>query len=91
MTIQEFSEEFDILYDNIRTNTARGLDEYEKSVFLTQAQEILVKGYYNNRLEGNEERRRELANLIKTMLALLLSILMIIFQLEVCSLQYQRI
>jgi hypothetical protein len=65
MTTQEFSEEFDILYDNIRTNTARGLDEYEKSVFLTQAQEILVKGYYNNRLEGNEERRRELANLIK--------------------------
>ena len=38
----EFSSEFDILYNNIMSNTAPGLDEYEKSVFLTQAQEQLI-------------------------------------------------
>lgn len=33
MTTQEFSSEFDILYNNIMSNAAPGLDEYEKSVF----------------------------------------------------------
>ncbi len=47
MTIQEFSSEFDILYNNIASNLAPGLDEYEKSVFLTKAQEELVKNYFN--------------------------------------------
>ena len=43
MDIKEFSAEFDILYNNITSNIAPGLTEYEKSVFLTQAQEQLVK------------------------------------------------
>lgn len=47
MTTQEFSAEFDILYNNIASNQAPGLDEYEKSVFLTKAQEELVKNYFN--------------------------------------------
>ena len=34
MTITEFSTEFDILYNNISSNMAPGLNEYEKSVFL---------------------------------------------------------
>ena len=38
MTTQEFSNEFDILYNNIMSNSAPGLNEYEKSIFLTQAQ-----------------------------------------------------
>ena len=37
MTTQEFSLEFDILYNNITSNQAPGLTEYEKSVFLTKA------------------------------------------------------
>lgn len=37
MTLQEFSDEFDVLYNNIMSNQAPGLDEYEKSVFLTKA------------------------------------------------------
>ena len=36
MTTQEFSNEFDVLYNNAG-NQAPGLDEYEKSVFLTKA------------------------------------------------------
>lgn len=47
MTTQEFSNEFDILYNNIMSNAAPGLNEYEKSVFLTKAQDEIVKAYFN--------------------------------------------
>lgn len=47
MTVEEFSNQFDILYNNITSNQAPGLDEYEKSIFLTKAQDELVKGYFN--------------------------------------------
>lgn len=47
MKLQEFSNEFDILYNNITSNQAPGLDEYEKSVFLTKAQEEIIKNYFN--------------------------------------------
>ena len=47
MTNQEFSNEFDVLYNNIMSNAAPGLDEYEKSVFLTKAQDEIVKNYFN--------------------------------------------
>lgn len=70
MTIQEFSNEFDILYNNIMSNQAPGLDDYEKSVFLTQAQEEFIIGVYSGRLlqsfEETEEIRRYLDNVVKT-------------------------
>ena len=47
MTTQEFSSEFDVLYNNIMSNAAPGLDEYEKSVFLTKAQSEILKNYFN--------------------------------------------
>ena len=47
MKLSEFSAEFDILYNNIMSNIAPGLTEYEKSVFLTQAQEQLVIEIYS--------------------------------------------
>lgn len=47
MTAQEFSNEFDVLYNNIMSNQAPGLDEYEKSVFLTKAQLEILKNYFN--------------------------------------------
>jgi len=43
MTTTEFSDELDVIYENINKNGAPGLDEYEKSVILTNAQELLVK------------------------------------------------
>jgi len=43
MTTKEFSNEFDILYNSIATNAAPGIDLYEKSVFLTKAQDELIK------------------------------------------------
>jgi hypothetical protein len=39
MILDEFSWEFDVLYNNISNGNAPGVNEYEKSVFLTRAQE----------------------------------------------------
>lgn len=68
MNNPEFSAEFDILYNNIMSNAAPGLDEYEKSKFLTDAQENYVKELYNGAptFEGDEEVRRYLGNLLRT-------------------------
>lgn len=46
MTNQEFSDQFDVLYNSITSNQAPGLDEYEKSVFLTKAQNEIVKAFF---------------------------------------------
>lgn len=53
MTIIEFSNQFDILYNNITSNQAPGLNEYEKSVFLTKAQDEIVKNYFEASSLGN--------------------------------------
>lgn len=55
MTNSELSYEFDILYNSITSNQAPGLDEYEKSVFLTKAQDEIVKSYFNPRLNKTQE------------------------------------
>lgn len=71
MTTQEFSIEFDILYNNLASNAAPPLNEYEKSVFLTKAQSEIVLELYSGRnqlglvFESNEEVRRYLLSLIK--------------------------
>lgn len=79
MTTEEFSNEFDTLLNSYSTIEAFGktpstieLDEYEKSVFLTNAQEEIVIGMYNGKnpfrdsFERTEEIRRYLSDLIKT-------------------------
>jgi hypothetical protein len=69
MTITELSAEFDILYNNITSNQAPGLSEYEKSVFLTQAQEAIVTELYNGNLkdsfESSEAYTRYLSSIVK--------------------------
>ena len=52
MNTTEFSNEFDVLYNQVNSNQAPGLDEYEKSVFLTKAQDEVVLMYFNPR--GNK-------------------------------------
>ena len=81
MTTQEFSNAFDTLLNSYDTQAQFGeqaskreivLDEYEKSVLLTQAQEEVVVNLYNGRnpygvtFEGTEELRRYLEGLVKT-------------------------
>lgn len=72
MTIQEFSTEFDVLYNNITSNQAPGLNEYEKSVFLTKAQSQLVIEYFNTRtdgfgggFDGSQKRQYDFSGLVR--------------------------
>ena len=68
MTTQEFSNEFDILYNNIMSNSAPGLNEYEKSIFLTQAQEALVLDIYRGKFNENSfESTEEVSDYINTL------------------------
>ena len=53
MTIQEFSDQFDVLFNNITSNQAPGLNEYEKSLFLTKAEKEIVKNYFTANSAGN--------------------------------------
>ena len=53
MTITEFSDQFDVLYNNITSNQAAGLNEYEKSLFLTKAEKEIVKNYFTANSKGN--------------------------------------
>lgn len=70
MTAQEFSIEFDILYNNLASNTAPPVNEYEKSVFLTKAQSDIVLELYSGRnnfglaFETSQEARQYLNTLI---------------------------
>lgn len=80
MTTQEFSNEFDTLLNSYSTVPPYGdenklditLDEYEKSVFLTKAQEKIVvesytgKNQFGESFERTEEIRRYLSDLVKT-------------------------
>lgn len=73
MTPEEMSNEFDVLYNNITSNQAPGLDEYEKSLFLTKAQDEIIKAYFNPKLnkvnegfDASERRQIDFSMLIKT-------------------------
>lgn len=46
MTPEEFDIQFDILYNNVGSNQAVGLNAYEKSVFLTKAQDEIIKNHF---------------------------------------------
>lgn len=71
MNVQEFSNSFDTLLQPYITKDINGnqnnlaFDEYEKSIFLTMAQEQIVLELYQE-LEQSEEVRKYLSNLIKT-------------------------
>ena len=73
MSISEFSNEFDVLYNNIMSNQAPGLDEYEKSVFLTKAQNEIIKNYFNSKgnryqegFDGSQKRQVDFSKLMET-------------------------
>lgn len=73
MTRDEFSTQFDVLYNNITSNQAPGLNEFEKSVFLTKAQSQLLNEYFNVRVDGvgggfdgSQRRQYDFSKLIVT-------------------------
>lgn len=53
MTAEEMDNMFDVLYNNITSNQAPGLNAYEKSIFLTKAQDEILKNYFNPKSKGN--------------------------------------
>lgn len=72
MTAVEMRESFLILYDKVTNFAAAGYEDNEISLFLTKAQEQLVKRYYNYKgnkykegFEETEKRRKDLAELIR--------------------------
>lgn len=73
MTTKEFSDAFDTLINTYGDSSRTiALDEYEKSLFLTQAQEQIIVELYTGRnnkassFEETEELRSNLKGLIKT-------------------------
>ena len=82
MKLQEFSDTFDVLLNSYNTQAQFGeqasrstivLDEYEKSVILTQAQDIIVKTYFDSKLnsqaqgfDDSERRQVDFSSLIKS-------------------------
>ena len=71
MNTTEFSNEFDVLLSSFTTGNSIVLDEYEKSVFLTQAQEQIVIELYTGKYDGlsferEEEIRRYLSSIVQT-------------------------
>lgn len=73
MTTSEISVQFDVLYDNISSGQAPGLTEYEKSVFLTKAQNEIIKNYFNSKgnkyqegFDNSPKRQIDFSTLLKT-------------------------
>ena len=71
MNREDFSHGFDVLLNSYGAPAEISLNEHEKSVFLTNAQEDLVAGLYSGRnpsgeaFENTERTRRSLSTLIK--------------------------
>ncbi len=73
MINKELSLEFDILFNNIMSGIAPGINDYEKSVFLTKGQEEIIKNYLNplgnkyaEGLDDSKKRFTDFSGLIKT-------------------------
>lgn len=67
----EFSNQFDVLYNNLMSNAAPGINEYEKSVLLTKAQDEVLKNYFNPQgnkykegFDGSAKRQIDFSGLI---------------------------
>lgn len=71
MSNEEFSNEFDALLNSYNPGFVT-INEYEKSLFLTEAQESIILQLYNGKntlgdsFEKTEEIRRYLSNLVST-------------------------
>ena len=63
----EWSLEFDLLYQNITSNQAPGLNEYEKSVFLTRYEQAVVVMLYKGSLGKSFEETEELTHYLDSL------------------------
>ena len=72
MTDTEFLDRFDVLFNNIASNQAPGLNVYEVCVFLTKAQEEILKNYFNPKgnkygegFDGNQKRQIDFSSITR--------------------------
>lgn len=67
-TVDEWSQGFDLLWNNIFSDKAPGLEKYEKSMFLTLGQEELVKDVFSSKTnplgEGFDDSVRRQADFL---------------------------
>lgn len=61
MTETELRERFNLHYNNILSNTAPGLNDYEISLYLTQAHREVVNSYYEGTYKGRSYDKDEIA------------------------------
>lgn len=61
---QEWLLAFNQAYDNITSHRAPGLNEYEISSFLTDAQDAIVMGLYNGSLGRSFQSQEDVANFL---------------------------
>lgn len=73
MSSEEFFQRFQVLYNNVDSNAAPGLNEYDVSVFLTKAQDEILKNYFNplgnkygEGFDGSPKRQIDFSRVIKT-------------------------
>ena len=71
-TVKEWSDAFDVLFNEIMSNASASLDEYDKSILLTKAQEEVIKNYFNPKgnkyqegFDNSAKRQADFATLIK--------------------------
>lgn len=73
MTTSEFSREFDIRFNYVNSNLAYSVNDYEKSVYLTRAQEEILDNYFNPKgnkyqegFDMSQKRYIDFSSIIKT-------------------------
>lgn len=66
-SVTEWSTQFDLYWNNIASDKAPGLEEYEKSVFLTDAQDSIVVALYKGQLGKGFEVTEELKDYLDTL------------------------
>jgi len=73
MNPTEFKYRFSVLFDNIMSNAAPGMTDYEISYYLTKGQLELAKNYFNplgnkysEGLDGSKKRQADFSALIQT-------------------------
>lgn len=65
MTLEDFSNTFDIMFNNLMSDRAPEVNDYEKSVLLTLAQEAVASDILSSSFEADERRRRAVDALVE--------------------------
>jgi len=58
-TGDEFREIFNLKYNNINSGVSPGLNDYEISLYLTEAQKEIIEGFYSGSMKGFSFEQQE--------------------------------